>query len=295
MLSIRQLLDAHGGAIATHELHLAGFGRAGIRTLIAQRRLLRVRQGWYIDPATASEMADAFRVGGSVGCVSGLASLGCWKPPGSDVHVSVAAGSSRLRSPRDSRRRLDDGPTEPVRVHWHAHPLSTEGRLRTALPDMLREAISCQPVEFVIAIADSALARQDLRAPLLGLGDWLRIAEEFPRLLPQLRMVDAGSGGGTESITRFRCWRDHRLAMRSQVWVPGVGWVDFLLGDRLVVEVDGAAYHTDPERFEADRRRDAVLSALGYRVLRFSYRQVMDRWDEVERAILAALARGDQY
>jgi very-short-patch-repair endonuclease len=69
--------------------------------------------------------------------------------------------------------------------------------------------------------------------------------------------------------------------------------VDFVIGERLVIEVDGAEYHTDPVRFEADRRRDALLSARGYRVLRFSYRLVIDDWPTVETAVLAAVARGD--
>jgi very-short-patch-repair endonuclease len=81
--------------------------------------------------------------------------------------------------------------------------------------------------------------------------------------------------------------------MRCQVPLPGAGRVDFLIGTRLVVEVDGYTYHSDPARFESDRRRDARLSALGYRVLRFSYRQVFERWHEVRAAVLAAVARND--
>lgn len=293
MASIHQLLLLHGGVIATHELHRAGFGRAAIRALLHRGQLIRVRQGWYASPATAPEMIAAFRVGGSLGCVSGLASLECWEPPDAGLHVSISAGSSRLRTATDAHRRLSDEPHPGITVHWHAYALERAPRLRTGIEDCLREMICCQPVEQVIAVADSALARQDDRPPLLTIAEWLRIGAEFPRLLPQLRLVDAKSGGGTESLTRFRCWRDHRLPLRSQVSIPGVGRVDFLLGDRLVIEVDGAAHHTGPERFEADRRRDALLSALGYRVLRFSYHQVVDRWTEVEHAILAAVARGD--
>ena len=295
MVSIRQHLHEHGGAIATHELHGAGYGRAAIRSLLQRRSLVRVRQGWYAAPSTAPELLAAFRVGGSIGCIAGLASRGCWLPPAAGLHVSIDGGSSRLRTPDDPARRLAEHPRTRVVLHWHAEAVRRETRLRTDLAVQLRELIDCQPIEVVIAVVDSALAQQDHRAPLLRTAEWLRIAEEHPRLLPQLRMVDARSGGGTESLTRFRCWRDHRLALRSQVWIPGVGWVDFLIGDRLVIEVDGAAYHTDPERFEADRRRDAVLSTLGFRVLRFSYRQVMDRWDEVERAILAAIVRADHH
>jgi len=41
------------------------------------------------------------------------------------------------------------------------------------------------------------------------------------------------------------------------------------------VEVDGFAYHSSREAFERDRRRDARLQAAGYRVVRFTYRQIV--------------------
>lgn len=46
--------------------------------------------------------------------------------------------------------------------------------------------------------------------------------------------------------------------------------VDFVWrGERLIVEVDGFAYHRSPTRFEADRERDVTLTAKGWTVLRF--------------------------
>ena len=45
---------------------------------------------------------------------------------------------------------------------------------------------------------------------------------------------------------------------------------------RVVVETDGWAFHNTRQAFEADRTRDAHLTAAGYRVLRFTHRQVLD-------------------
>lgn len=51
--------------------------------------------------------------------------------------------------------------------------------------------------------------------------------------------------------------------------------VDFLWRDtKLVVEVDGFAYHSTREAFERDRRKDADLQALGLRTARVTYRQI---------------------
>ena len=58
--------------------------------------------------------------------------------------------------------------------------------------------------------------------------------------------------------------------------------VDFLWrAQKLVVEVDGFAFHSTREAFERDRRRDTTLQAAGYRVIRFSYVQIVDRSDTV--------------
>ena len=54
--------------------------------------------------------------------------------------------------------------------------------------------------------------------------------------------------------------------------------VDFLWRDRrLIVETDGFSHHGDRAAFERDRARDAQVQSRGFRVLRFTYRQVKDR------------------
>jgi uncharacterized protein DUF559 len=45
-------------------------------------------------------------------------------------------------------------------------------------------------------------------------------------------------------------------------------------GRRLVVELDGRAHHAVAAAFERDRRRDVDLEARGWRVVRFSWRQL---------------------
>jgi very-short-patch-repair endonuclease len=53
--------------------------------------------------------------------------------------------------------------------------------------------------------------------------------------------------------------------------------VDFLWPrHRLIVEIDGAAYHSDRAAFERDRLRDADLQAAGFRVIRVTWRQLTD-------------------
>ena len=55
--------------------------------------------------------------------------------------------------------------------------------------------------------------------------------------------------------------------------------VDCLWRDaRLVVEVDGYAFHGSHRAFVHDRRRDSVIIAAGMRVLRLTWRIAMDCW-----------------
>ena len=97
---------------------------------------------------------------------------------------------------------------------------------------------------------------------------------------------------GIETIFWLRM-RLHHIPISRQVRFPGIGRVDFLIGERLVVEVDGKSFHDVEASFESDRNRDAHLSTHGFRVLRFSYHQILDDWPLVEAAVLAAVSRGD--
>ena len=56
----------------------------------------------------------------------------------------------------------------------------------------------------------------------------------------------------------------------------------------LIAETDGFRYHGHRGAFEADRARDAALQALGYRVLRFTYRQVENEPRQVVSTIAGA-------
>jgi very-short-patch-repair endonuclease len=57
--------------------------------------------------------------------------------------------------------------------------------------------------------------------------------------------------------------------------------------ERLVVEIDGFAFHSSRRSFESDRRRDATLAAAGVRVMRVTWRQL----DSEPQALLVRLAQ----
>lgn len=83
-------------------------------------------------------------------------------------------------------------------------------------------------------------------------------------------------------------------APRVNAWieVPGDGFeVDFSWPQpRLIVETDGHARHGDRHVFEEDRRRDQQLVAAGWRVVRFTWRQVVHDRAEVARVLRRLLS-----
>jgi very-short-patch-repair endonuclease len=71
-------------------------------------------------------------------------------------------------------------------------------------------------------------------------------------------------------------------------WQAGAGRVDTLLPEwRTILEADGRRWHSRVHDFDADRWRDNVAQANGYRVLRFTHVHLTKRPDEVRDLILS--------
>jgi very-short-patch-repair endonuclease len=286
----RDSIRRRGGLAATFELHADGFDRRAITRLVAAGVIVRIRQGWYAEHGLHSELARAVRVGGRATCSTALRSYGVWAHADSTLHVCVHPGACQLRNSRNKSRRLSSDRTR-VTVHWSDSSPATRSRLRVDPIDALRDLARCASAELVGASAESALHQRLIsaaQAHSLSVGARSDLAEV-------LRHVTGVCESGTEFLTRWRLREELTVPLRPQVRIAEVGWVDFVLGERLVIEVDGEEYHTDPAQFENDRRRDALLSAKGFRTLRFSFKQVMYCWETVRAAILAAVARGDAY
>jgi very-short-patch-repair endonuclease len=68
--------------------------------------------------------------------------------------------------------------------------------------------------------------------------------------------------------------------------------VDFLANRWLVVEIDGATYHSSPEAQARDRVRDLYFEGLGYSILRIPAKTVFDHPQEALKRLRSALAVG---
>jgi very-short-patch-repair endonuclease len=151
---------------------------------------------------------------------------------------------------------------------------------------MALQIATCLPSEFAVATLDSALHKGMLRVQDIRVA----LADSSFDLSDVLNALDARSESGLESLCRIRLSR-MGLPTRSQVFIDGVGRVDLVVGDRLVIEADGQEWHDSPGAFASDRKRDLRLALLGYSVLRLTYAQIIHEWPLVELSIRAMIAR----
>ncbi len=99
---------------------------------------------------------------------------------------------------------------------------------------------------------------------------------------------DPTSESGTETRVRlFLARRGYKV--RSQQPVRGVGRVDLLVGESLIIECDSHAHHTGEANYRLDRARDLSATSSGYRVVRLTWEQVFLTWATTQSLLLAHL------
>jgi len=87
--------------------------------------------------------------------------------------------------------------------------------------------------------------------------------------------------------SRLRLLRGEGLKFRRQHPIGPFVADFYCAAAKLVVEIDGA-YHSEDAQIEHDRRRDAYLGELGYRVVRCPAGDVMRDVDEVAQGLVQA-------
>lgn len=279
-----------GGVAHAVELQQHGVTRAALDGALRAKTAERIRTGWYCRFGDTSDTVRALRVGGRLTCVSLLRAHGAWLMRDDRLHVAVSAPRSRLRSPDNRQMPLASSPgASAVVTHWTPR-LRNPYESTDLLDDAAACVARCLPRDHAIVAFDSMLnskllSYDRLHTALIGMPnshEWM------------MDLVDPGCASGLETLTRLRL-RSRNVRVRSQVHVAGIGWIDLLIGDRLVVELDSRAHHDNPEAYERDRARDLALMERGYLVARVTYRRVMSDWPSVEKALLSVIRRGEHH
>ncbi len=260
-----------------------GYTQNDIRAALTSGELERIRYGWYAQPGAHAGVTAAVRSGATVTCVSALSFAGVWSPVWFDkLHDVVHARRTEYREQRTL-------PLQP-NVHICANVDRDARPCRFALDaieDALISATFCQPFEWLVVLFESVLHLQ--RLPRRRLEELFGSGSS--RAARALAVSSEQSESGAESLLQLGL-RRRRVRFRQQVRIDR-DRVDSLIGDRLVVEVDGEQFHSSSESFEADRARDRRLIAAGYIVVRVTYWQVMSDLDAVLDDICRIVQRGD--
>jgi len=287
---VAKLAEGQQGVVSHGQLVGLGVGASAIQRRVRAGRLHRVHLGVYLvghlaRAPHATEMA-ALLACGEAAVLSHRSAAFVWsagasRPP--QVHVTVGGDWSARRPGVVVHRseRLEQTDVE------ERHGLKLTSAERTILD--LAAVLSPAVLEWFIgqAFARRLVSPAALAARAEASLGW--------RGIRKLRAALDLSGG--PSYTRSPSERTLRGALRrSELPAPEVNVIagryelDFLWrAERLVVEVDGYTYHSDPVAFERDRLRDAELQASGYRVMRVTRRQVRDTPEAVIARIRRAL------
>jgi very-short-patch-repair endonuclease len=147
-------------------------------------------------------------------------------------------------------------------------------------------ALRCVPPLEAVATVDAAVNLGRVRVSALRSGLRGPGSVEARRVLG---MVDGRSESVIETVVRLAL-RQAGLQVTCQARIEGVGRVDLLVSDWLVVEVDGFAFHADRASYRTDRGRANALAARGYVLVRLTYEDVMHRLPDTVAMIVALAA-----
>ncbi|WP_294179186.1 type IV toxin-antitoxin system AbiEi family antitoxin domain-containing protein [uncultured Schumannella sp.] len=269
-MRILQVMEQSSGVASTRTLREARISRAEINRALSDGSIRRIARGWYATRVAPADVVRAAQCGGRLTCASALALRGAWVLRPASAHVAVWPGARGRR-------------VAGTCLHWHGTPL--QGGVPLASPlEALAQLSRCGTLAEIVVAADSVV-----NLGLATQSEVLRTLSTTEIGRQAARHADGSSQSGLESLARLAL-RRRRVGVRTQVRIDGVGIVDLLIGDRLVLELDGEQWHSG-ERFEQDRARDLALTARGYVVIRLSYRQVIERWAECEALILSMVRR----
>lgn len=288
MQRLLNTIDELGGISTRRDLLRCGFTGHQLTAAVRGGIVRRVRQGHYALANADVERLAAVRLGGRLGCLSATKTFGLWAGSDECVHVTLPANAARLRTNVPLRGRevalTPDRFRLPVVLHWRDVPVGrrTSGNAwRVDLPTALAEVASCAARRDVRAAFESAI-----HEGLLQVGDAQRWLDAVLPSTETPMVLSAASGSGAESHLIEELVAQG-LEFLQQVEFPGVGYVDFLVAGRLVVEVDGYEFHSSKDQFEIDRARDAILLSRGYATLRIPARVMIH-----EPELAAEMLRG---
>ncbi|MGI8863049.1 MAG: DUF559 domain-containing protein [Solirubrobacteraceae bacterium] len=273
--------------ITAEQLYAAGLTKDAIVTRRRRGILHLVHRGVYVlgHPLLlpgARELAGVLACGESA-VISHRSAVGLWgisSLPAGVVDVSVVGQQGRKRRGLRVHRVTIDNADRRLK---HGIPITSPAR---TLFDFAAQAESDELERAIAeAYARGLVTETELRSALE------RSCHRKGAALLRAELAREGGPAWTRSEAERRMKELLRQARLPppQVNVPVAGFVaDFLWpAHGVIVEVDGYQFHGHRAAFEKDHRKQTVLAAAGYRVIRVTWRQL----EQEPMAVIAAIAQ----
>ena len=267
-MDICDYLARHGGAARSLDLRKAGFTRTRVGQALELGLVARLRRGVYALPGD-ERIAGALAASGRLTCLSAAPIYQLW----------VLNNPSALHFTRSHPTRtsgvVDHGRSKHPRHAW----LPVVG-----LADVLLHALHCLPELDALVMVQSAVGGGGISLDFL----YARCqGRRNGRARSVLDLVIPRADSLLEVLANVHFARAG-LRVRRHVYIAGVGEVDFLVEECLVVETDGST-HFEPKSIKRDQRRNNQSIVGGYLVLRYYYEDVIHRPEAMLAEVQAVL------
>jgi len=273
---IAAIAAAQRGRVSRRQLLAAGVSASTIQRMVVRAMLHPLHGGVYavghLAPVELGAETAALLACPDGAVLSHRTAAALWKlrpPIGGDVHVTIGEKQGQRAGIHTHRtRRLDP---QDIRT-YELLPVTSPARTVLDLANLER-------VREVERALEEGIVRRILRVSdvedVLSRASGLHGAPVLAGILERRRGPTVTR---SEAEERFLALIRDALLPVPEVNVSIHGYeVDFLWrAQRLVVEVDGYAYHGNRGAFERDRRKDAQLHAAGLSTMRVTWLQMQD-------------------
>lgn len=260
------------GVVSRQALLHGGVPREAVQAAEKSGTLTSVRRGLYRLDDCDVDVRRAATAGATLTCMSALKRFGVATPDGDKLHLRRPAHRRRDGEVANARE------CRPGIVADHPPVDSVESALLVAAVN--------HGTEDVVVAMDSVLNKKIRTRAELETA-FSKAPKKTQRILG---LANGLADSPLETVTRLRL-QSLQIRVKPQHHVPGAGHYDLLVGKRVLVELDGFEYHSDRSQFREDRRRDRRAAELGYKVLRFTWEDVMHNWEMVVATILSYVRR----
>lgn len=267
------------GLLSRSQMLEIGFSRGKVRRMLGSGQVIRMRRGVYRSAGSPSSWEQSLLSGCMAAGEAAAASFssacrlhGSSVVPANDHEVTVTRGTRRARLGAVTvhrTRRLVGSEVTRRRGIPVTTPLRTLSDMAMLLDEAQLEELICD------FLSRQVVTTGQLAKHIAGAGARRPGAPRMRTVV--LRLLDDGvpeSVAEAQLVQRLEQLGFPEPERQFEVRTPErrlVARVDLSYPDHLVaIEMDGYRWHSDPRRFNSDRRRDLELAALGWRVFRIT-------------------------